>query len=429
MCRHCLFIIIFLLAQILSDQHKRETYDAIGERGMKWVDEPFSLDPQELAHNFAASSTLDRSKIFGIFVAIAIVLFLLPILVCLQVDNVFGKHSSWLAVLTPLWVWDAVILLYHSRVIMLGPIPKPDHIPQEEWVDPLPMSKRIFSLFRFLLVVIFEVLGALRLDKHIDWKWSEIFIPVYIWETTTFYKKWPIARMKIVTVEDLETALGKSFAEFTAAEKELISRRYSVVPSTSCPEFDVAHKVKSRARQDLIKLAFRILFYAFLITELDTNLDWNWWGVFVPFWIMSFCICCGNYQSFSEVLAQAAKKDPETFGFATQTATDTVDEENPSTTATNYGAVGADGEATTEKAAESAVPPITPEEREELRGQVMASGSKMMSKCCSQAFVLLIVFLFVGKIQGAGYSSIWIISPLLIVVRNIDSQIDLVCIY
>ena len=39
--------------EVLADPRRRETYDAIGERGMKMVEEPLSVDPQELAHNFA----------------------------------------------------------------------------------------------------------------------------------------------------------------------------------------------------------------------------------------------------------------------------------------------------------------------------------------------------------------------------------------
>lgn len=402
--------------EILSDPHKRETYDAIGERGMKWMEEPFSLDPQELAHNFATSSALDRSKIFAIFVGIAVAIFLLPVLVCLQVDGIFGEGASWLAVLTPLWIWDAFILFYHTRVISMGPVARPDHIPPEEWVDPLPMSKRIFSLVRFMLVIVFEILAALRLDEILLWNWAQVFFPIYIWEATTLYKKWPLARMKIVTVEDLETALGKPFADFTDAEKELIARRYSVVPSTTCPEFEAAHKLKSRAKQDIIKLCFRVVFLIFLITQLDTEINWNWWFIFTPFWIMSFCICCVNYQAFAEVQAAAAEKDPEMFGLGKKKDSSN-DEENQNLKTGNYGAMGEDGEGTTTAAAAATggKTELTDEEREELKSQVMASGSRMMSKCCSQAFILLIVCLFVGKIQGAGYASMWVISPLIFV--------------
>jgi hypothetical protein len=400
--------------EILSDQHKRETYDAIGERGMKWIEEPFSMDPQELAHNFATSSVLDRSKIFAIFVGIAVAVLLLPTLVCLHTDGTFGETASWFATLTPLWVWDCFILFYHSRVIMMGPIAKPEHIPAEDWVDPLPMKKRIFSLARFVLVVAFELLVALKLDDILKVNWFIIFIPLYIWEATTLYKKWPLARMRIVTVEDLETALGKPFPEFTAAEKELIGKRYSVVPSTTSPDFEAAQKLKARARHDMIKSGFRIVFVVLLLIQIDGYVDWNWWLVFMPFWVMTFLICYANYQAFAEVQQMAAAKDPALFGLKT--------ENGETTGTTSYGAMGSDGESPPDAPAAAPVPPsnLSEEEREELKAQVMASGSRLCNKCCSQGFLLILMFLFVGKLQGAGFSSLWIISPFLaaVSVRN-----------
>jgi hypothetical protein len=253
--------------EVLSDPHKKEAYDAVGERGMKWMDEPFSIDPQEVAHNFATSSVLDRSKIFAIFVAIAAAVLMLPLLICLHVDGFFGPNAAWFATLIPLWFWDAFILVYHARVIMMGPIQRPEHIPEEEWVDPLPMKKRYISLARFVLIVLFEILVALKLDEVLNVSWIAIFSPLYIWEATTLWKKLPLARMRIVTVEDLENALGKPFPEFTTAEKELIGKRYSVVPSTSSPDFDAAQKLKTRARHDIIKSVFRILFVMVLLVS------------------------------------------------------------------------------------------------------------------------------------------------------------------
>jgi hypothetical protein len=415
--------------EVLSDPHKRETYDAIGERGMKWMDEPFSIDPQELAHNFATSSVLDRSKIFSIFVAIAVAVLLLPFLVCLHVDGVFGEQASWFATLVPLWFWDVFILFYHARVVMMGPIARPEHIPPEEWIDPLPMKKRIFSLIRFVLICLFEIFCAFKLDGILNVGWFVVFFPLYIWEATTLYKKLPLARMRIVTVEDLETALGKPFSEFTAAEKELISKRYSVVPSTSSPDFEAAQKLKTRARHDIVKSIFRIIFVMFLLFQIDGDMDWNWWLVFLPFWVMTVLICYANVQAFTEVQQMATEKDPSLFGIKTP------DEElgggggggsnnAAGATSTGYGAVGTDGAATAAAASEAARPTLTEEEKEELKAQVMASSSKLCGKCCSQGFLLFVVFLFVFKLQGAGFSSFWIISPFLLIV----SYICVVCV-
>jgi hypothetical protein len=250
--------------------------------------------------------------------------------------------------------------------------------------------------------------------------WFVVFFPLYIWEATTLYKKLPLARMRIVTVEDLETALGKPFGEFTAAEKDLIGKRYSVVPSTSSPDFEAAQKLKTRARHDIVKSLFRIIFVMFLLLQLDGNMDWNWWLVFLPFWIMTALICYANVQAFTEVQQMAAEKDPTLFGMK-------PDEElgggaGANAGAPGYGAVGTDGAATAAAASESAQaakPTLTEEEKEELKAQVMASSSRLCGKCCSQGFLLMVVFVFVFKLQGAGFSSFWIISPFLFVVSSV----------
>jgi hypothetical protein len=397
--------------EILSDPYKREAYDAIGERGIKWLEEPFSVDPQTLAHNFANSSVVDRSKIFAIFVVIAGAVLILPLLVCLHVDGVFGPNASWLATLTPLWLWNVFILFYHTRVILMGPIQRPDHIPPEDWVDPLPMKKRIRSMLRFSLIVVFELLVALKLDDTLAISWIAIFIPLYIWEGITLYKKWPLARMRIVTVEDLEAVLGKPFSEFTPGEKELIGKRYSVVQSTESPDFDAAQKLKSRATHDIIKIVFRVVFVLVLLFQLEGSRDWSWWLVFLPFWLMAIVLCCAHYQAFAEVQKMAMDKDPELFGGNKEEAPDTT-----SNMEAGYGAVGTDGAATTRAASENTKRQLSEEERDELKAQVMASSSRMCSKCCLQGFLVFIVILVVAKLQGAGFSAVWIISPFLFVV-------------
>jgi hypothetical protein len=281
------------------------------------------------------------------------------------------------------------------------------------------MTKRIFSLARFVLVFLFELLVALKLDEVVKCNWAYIFIPMYSWEGTTLYKRWPVARMKIVTVEDLETALGKPFGEFTPAEKELIGKRYSVVPSTSSPDFEAAQKLKARARQDMMKSIFRIVFVLVLLLQIDDHINWNWWVIFTPFWFMTLLICVANYQAFAEVQRTAAEKDPTLFGLNQNGEVSEGGVPVPATT--NYGSVGEDGEATP-AATSTPHSNLTDEERDEIKTQVMASASKLCTKCCSQGFLLVLLCLFVGKLQGAAFSSLWIISPFLLAV-SVDQSL------
>lgn len=386
--------------EMLSDKHKRETYDAIGEKGMKWIEEPFSVDPREMANNFATSSTLDRSKIFAIFLTIAVAIFILPVLVCLQIDGTFGENSSWAVIATPLWIWNAFMLFYHIRIIMMGPIERPDHIPEEEWFDPLPMSRRYLGLLRFLLISFFEVLAILNLDGIIAWKWSLVFIPIYVLEAITFFRRLKQTSTTIVTVQELESIVGKPFHEFTEEEKEVLSKKYKVVPSKNSQAYHISNSLKENAKTEVIKIIFRDLFLILLLIQLDAGMNWNWWLVFTPFFAMSCCLCCSRCQKYAEVQTSAAEKLDET-------STTETDVEN----GTDYGAMEGGNVPNSEQASH----PISEEEKSEIKAQVLEASSKAFGTCCSQFFFLVLICLCLGKLQGAGFSSIWIISPFLFI--------------
>ena len=376
--------------EVLSDPRRRETYDAIGERGMKWVEEPLSIDPQELAHNFATSSIYDRSKIFAIFLILYVGVFLLPMLVCFMGDGRLGSDAKWTAVLAPLWVWDVIILFYHSRVILMGPIKRPEHIPEEEWVDPLPMWKRILAIVRFGLLVLFEVLISLQLDGYIRLPWVAVFIPMFIWEFIALRKKTMLANMNIVTHEELELAIGKKFADCTTAEREDIHKRFIMVPTKEGTIYETACKLKQDAVGDIIRILTRMIFSVLIVVNLQLELDWSWWIIFIPIYIMTFCICGAAFRRFSEAQTEAALKDPEVFGGG--------DVEDPATTYSDM-----DGK----------TQPISDEEREELKAKVMQSAYRAVGTCFSQCFFLILMCLLIAKFEGAGFSYVWIISPFL----------------
>jgi len=355
------------------------------------MEDPLSVDPQELAHNFATSSILDRSKIFAIFLAIYVAVFLLPILICLMADGTFGG-AKWVAVLTPLWIWDVFILFYHTRVILMGPIKRPEHIPETEWVDPLPMNKRVSALVRFGFLVLFQVLLALKMDAFIAFPWWAVFIPLYCWEVMALRKKIMLANINIVTHAELELAIGKNFAACDAAEREDIHRRFILVPAKSGLVYDAACRIKAEAKMDVVRILARVVFTVLLVLNLDLGEEWSWWIVFIPIFVMVACIIGSAFHKWVEVQAEAAKRDPSLFD-------PNADVEQ--------------GYAQMDDNAKNDDKPLTDEEREELKAKVAQAAYRVVGTCCSQCFFLVILCFMVAKIQGAGYSWLVIISPFL----------------
>ena len=173
------------------------------------------------------------------------------------------------------------------------------------------------------------------------------------------------------------------------------------------------------------------------LSPRETPFDTNWWFVFSPLWIMIIFVCMINYQEFAEIQRSAAEKDPELFGLSddgnndeeigngigigvasNETTTNTVLGGNSNT---NYGSVGRDGVATPEAAAAANFPKpaLSEEEKEKLKEKVIKSGSTLCTQCCLQGFILILVLLIAGKLQGAEFSTVWIISPFLFAVSKL----------
>ncbi|GFH54738.1 hypothetical protein CTEN210_11214 [Chaetoceros tenuissimus] len=392
--------------EVLSDPHKRETYDAIGEKGMKWIDEPLSIDPQELATNFANSSFVDRSKIFGIFVFFAVAILIQPLLICLQLDGKFGNNAKWGAILTPLWIWNAFILFYHSRVIMMGDIPKPDHIPSEEWQDPMPMKKRVIALVRFLLFFAFEVQLALHLDGINSYSWGWVLTPLFCLEAMALYIKVPQSRKVILTMDELQSAMGKDFSEFTEEEKASIERAYLIVPNRNGAPYDSARHMVNSAKVEVTSTLMKVAFMILVLLKLDDKLAWSWWLIFIPFFLTAVRVCLFGCNDFAEVQADVEELLQRDEMNAAGTNADAT---------TDYGAME-EGAATNTNENTNTTPPLTEEEKEEIRARVSRSSSILAGSLCSQFFYIIFLIVIITKIQGASFSTLWIISPILIVV-------------
>ena len=392
--------------EVLSDPHKRETYDAIGEKGMKWIDEPLSIDPQELAMNFANSSFVDRSKIFGIFVFFAVAILIQPLLICLQLDGKFGNNAKWGAILTPLWIWNAFILFYHTRVIMMGDIPKPDHIPSEEWQDPMPTKKRVIALLRFLLFFAFEVQLALHLDGINSYSWGWVLTPLFCLEAMALYIKVPQSRKVILTMDELQSAMGKDFSEFTDEEKESIERAYLIVPNRNGASYDSARHMVNSAKVEVTSTLMKVAFMILVLLKLDDKLAWSWWLIFIPFFLTAVRVCLFGCNDFAEVQADVEELLQRDEMNAAGTNADAT---------TDYGAME-EGAATNNNENTATTPPLTEEEKEEIRARVSRSSSILGGVLCSQFFYIIFLIVIISKIQGASFSTLWIISPILIVV-------------
>lgn len=357
--------------QALVDPNKRRMFDTLGSKGMQYVINPRSLSFQEVMSNFASASFWKRTKLAMVISVIFFFFLLQPILVCINIDKTtvyFGSFAAnpywpWTTVLTPLWIFDAIVLVWlGSQFFVNNSDEDGDEVHEEEEADRTQRPHKncvtctreviqrssylIFRICRHLLLVLAEIFLALKLDGVFNFKYSIVFIPLYLHQFLYLAQLIRInlrARSDInrmVTVSYLERViLKRPYADLSGDEKRVISEAFIIVHSPvpdpddeeegherigttnsieDSEEFRLSQDIALESQKKLLFFPFRAIFVGLLIPQLDNKtINWNWWLVFLPLWIVIFCSCCSIIVDVAKSTAEAvyivkvAKNDTE----------------------------------------------------------------------------------------------------------------------
>jgi len=217
---------------ILSDPEKKEIYDTYGEEGLTFLDNGMFGDGEL----FKVLPLLENP--FWLFCGgfiFFLIFFLLVLFIVLRADK--SVDWSWSVVFIPLWILDAIIpFVYCFFSSSLG--------------------GRIVGLVQYLTLLTFQILLCIQLESY-NLQWSEVFIPVYIFEGINLLKR----------------ILRSSYAKYL----ELFDT------NATGALFGIGYIGWLMKR--LITPILRIIFIILVILRLNGAANWNWVVCAIPIFV------------------------------------------------------------------------------------------------------------------------------------------------
>ncbi|KAJ3297077.1 hypothetical protein HK104_000886 [Borealophlyctis nickersoniae] len=262
----------------------RQIYDQYGPRGIEMLSQMGSVAPFVDPDVILA---LNRIFFFGSLLAALLIIF--PAFVSVRVDS--NVSWPWVAVFAPLFVFDAIVLL---GFVLVGPGEDAENaagaVDEEEeeltgaFADDrtemlsrrerrreeksaAAWRQRIIRIGYWVLVCVFHVLVALRLDGIIFWPWAGVFAPWFV-----------------VEVLNLASATGRLVTDFAAGvPSQSFDAERSTVDLSTRP-FTASEKVL-HGFDTYYTWLLRVLQAVFLVLKIDGTVDWSWPVVFIPTWL------------------------------------------------------------------------------------------------------------------------------------------------
>ena len=273
---------------MLSDPKRRKIYDQLGATGLKLMENPQEVPPQELLKNFQQnhSNRLLIVALVGLFFA---ALLVLPILFSLKCDGTLGPNVAWSAIWTPMWIVDLFFLYVLYETIMYvkkqksnnmsGENQEDEHHEHEEEEISIPM--KIYTFVHTISFILIQVFVAIRLDNVTTWEWNAVFSPWYIYESITVLFVFHAAFVAVITLPTPPTANPATHEglEEGAHDDELLKQLASE------QEYFLRKVEKSKYQVDVITSLLSIWQAIFLALELNNGRTLNWGLVFLPIWL------------------------------------------------------------------------------------------------------------------------------------------------
>eukprot|EP00004_Rigifila_ramosa_P024940 TRINITY_DN7335_c0_g1_i2.p1 TRINITY_DN7335_c0_g1~~TRINITY_DN7335_c0_g1_i2.p1 ORF type:complete len:287 (-),score=80.95 TRINITY_DN7335_c0_g1_i2:81-941(-) len=230
---------------VLSDEKKRALYDEYGDEGMKLYEgfQGFS-ESQEMAAVLAV-------------VGCCILCFLLPLLLVqtsLLAVKLDGKDWSLSATLTPLWIFDAVVLfgLVCAPAIANAAV-------REEGESEGHMSISLYALTQAALAILFQIFVAVKVDTAWNAPWVQVFSPLF-------------------ALEGLGV-VGMVLRHLVMVHVVRTLRRETLDPDALPPTWG---SLALMFLQEDVKAALRVSLPVLVALKLDGALDVSWAVVLIP---------------------------------------------------------------------------------------------------------------------------------------------------
>ena len=288
---------------VLVDPKRRKMYDQLGETGLKLVEEPSAaMKPEmqaKIIQNFQKNST-DRYILFLGILLFYCCLAIFPILFAAKCDG-YIPQVPWAALWTPLWAYDALLLLTAVLGFVLRHKVEDEEgnitVEPRTWAD---FGDDLINLSLTALWCLIQVFLVLRLDRVILWSWFSIFAPWFAYDAIKFLAHIHSGYFATVPRPSPAFSSVKRASQGGSAgdEEEGGAGEGEDEDAQFHAEMEYYQKVmlQQDEKQSVVLSALRVWLAAFLAYKLDaiTNTDtsangigsfWNWGFVMLPVWV------------------------------------------------------------------------------------------------------------------------------------------------